>query len=68
MFGALLGGIILGIIESLAGYYIGMGWTEVVSRGVHLARPSFASGSVWQAGARGESLMGEETAEAMAFI
>lgn len=36
VFGALLGGIILGVVESLAGYYIGMGWIEVVSYGMFI--------------------------------
>jgi branched-chain amino acid transport system permease protein len=34
--GALLGGIILGVVEALGAYYIGQGWTEAVSYGVFL--------------------------------
>jgi len=36
VFGALAGGIILGILENLAAYYIGIGWIEVVSYGVFI--------------------------------
>ena len=36
VFGALAGGLILGIIEQLASYYIGMNWIEAVSYGVFL--------------------------------
>lgn len=34
--GALMGGIILGVIEALGAYYIGGGWTEAISYGVFL--------------------------------
>jgi branched-chain amino acid transport system permease protein len=36
VFGALMGGLLLGLIESLAGYYTNAGWIEVVSYGVFL--------------------------------
>jgi branched-chain amino acid transport system permease protein len=36
VFGALMGGLLLGLIESLAGYYVGAGWIEVVSYGVFI--------------------------------
>ena len=41
VWGALLGGIILGFIESFATYYIGSGWTDAVSFGVFLLVLSF---------------------------
>ncbi len=36
VWGALLGGIVLGFIESFATYYIGAGWTDAISFGVFL--------------------------------
>jgi branched-chain amino acid transport system permease protein len=36
VYGALLGGILLGVIESSAQFYIGIGWSEAVSYGVFL--------------------------------
>ena len=36
VFGALAGGLILGIIENLAAYYINIGWIEAVSYGVFI--------------------------------
>ncbi|HJX13275.1 MAG TPA: ABC transporter permease [Dehalococcoidales bacterium] len=36
VWGALLGGITLGVIESAASYFIGSGWTEAISFGVFL--------------------------------
>jgi len=36
VFGAVAGGVLLGVVESLAGYYLGMGWVEVVSYGVFI--------------------------------
>ena len=36
VFGALMGGIILGLLESLASFFIGGGWTDAVSYGVFL--------------------------------
>lgn len=36
VFGALAGGLILGIIESLASYYIGPGWADAISYAVFL--------------------------------
>jgi branched-chain amino acid transport system permease protein len=36
VFGALAGGIILGVIENLAAYYIGISWIEAVSYGVFI--------------------------------
>jgi branched-chain amino acid transport system permease protein len=36
VFGALAGGLILGIIENLAAYYIGIAWIEVASYGVFM--------------------------------
>jgi branched-chain amino acid transport system permease protein len=36
VFGALAGGLILGIIENLAAYYIGISWIEAVSYGVFI--------------------------------
>jgi branched-chain amino acid transport system permease protein len=36
VFGALLGGIILGLLESLASFFIGGGWADAVSYGVFL--------------------------------
>jgi branched-chain amino acid transport system permease protein len=36
VFGALAGGLILGILENLAAFYIGIGWIEVVSYGVFI--------------------------------
>ena len=36
VFGALLGGIILGLLESFASFYIGGGWADAVSYGVFL--------------------------------
>jgi branched-chain amino acid transport system permease protein len=41
VFGALAGGIILGILEQLASYYIGMNWIEAVSYGVFILVLSF---------------------------
>lgn len=36
VFGALAGGLVLGILENLAAYYIGIGWIEAVSYGVFI--------------------------------
>ncbi|MBU2600965.1 MAG: branched-chain amino acid ABC transporter permease [Actinobacteria bacterium] len=36
VFGALAGGLLLGIIENLAAYYIGIAWIEVASYGVFM--------------------------------
>ncbi len=36
VFGALVGGVVLGVLESFAGYYLGMRWIEVVSYGVFI--------------------------------
>ena len=36
VYGALLGGILLGVIESSSQFYIGIGWSEAVSYGVFL--------------------------------
>lgn len=36
VYGALLGGIILGLIESLGSFYIGGGWADAISYGVFL--------------------------------
>ena len=36
VFGALAGGLILGVIENLAAYYIGISWIEAVSYGVFI--------------------------------
>ena len=36
VFGALLGGIILGLLESLSSYFIGGGWSDAASYGVFL--------------------------------
>lgn len=36
VFGALLGGITLGVIESFSSFYIGSGWTEAISFGIFL--------------------------------
>lgn len=36
VFGALAGGLILGVIENLAAYYIGIAWIEVASYGVFM--------------------------------
>ena len=36
VFGALAGGLILGVIENLAAYYLGIGWIDVVSYGVFI--------------------------------
>ena len=36
VFGALAGGLILGILENLTAYYIGIGWIDVVSYGVFI--------------------------------
>jgi branched-chain amino acid transport system permease protein len=36
VFGALAGGLILGILENLAAFYIGIGWIEAVSYGVFI--------------------------------
>jgi branched-chain amino acid transport system permease protein len=36
VFGALAGGILLGIFENLAAYYVGISWIEVVSYGVFM--------------------------------
>jgi branched-chain amino acid transport system permease protein len=41
VYGALLGGLLLGIIESSASFYIGSGWTEAISYGVFLAVLTF---------------------------
>jgi len=41
VWGALLGGIILGFIESFATYYVGSGWTDAISFGVFLLVLSF---------------------------
>jgi branched-chain amino acid transport system permease protein len=39
--GALLGGILLGVIESMASYYIGGGWADAVSYGIFILVLSF---------------------------
>jgi branched-chain amino acid transport system permease protein len=39
--GALLGGILLGVIENLASYYIGGGWADAISYGVFILVLSF---------------------------
>ena len=39
--GALLGGIMLGLIENLASYYIGGGWADAISYGVFILVLSF---------------------------
>lgn len=36
VYGALAGGILLGIIENLCAYYVGIAWTEVASYGVFM--------------------------------
>jgi branched-chain amino acid transport system permease protein len=36
VFGALAGGIVLGMLENLAAYYIGIGWIEAVTYGVFI--------------------------------
>lgn len=36
VFGALVGGLILGILESLTAFYLGVGWIEAVSYGVFI--------------------------------
>jgi branched-chain amino acid transport system permease protein len=41
VWGALLGGIILGFIESFAAFYIGSGWTDAISFGVFLVVLTF---------------------------
>jgi branched-chain amino acid transport system permease protein len=39
--GALLGGILLGVIENMASYYIGGGWADAISYGVFILVLSF---------------------------
>jgi branched-chain amino acid transport system permease protein len=51
VWGALLGGIILGFIESFAAFYIGGGWTDAISFGVFLLVLSFMPQGLF--GARG---------------
>jgi branched-chain amino acid transport system permease protein len=41
VYGALLGGILLGVIESSAQFYIGIGWSEAISYGIFLAVLTF---------------------------
>jgi branched-chain amino acid transport system permease protein len=36
VFGALAGGLLLGVIENLAAYYIGIAWIEVASYGIFM--------------------------------
>jgi len=36
IYGALLGGIVLGVVESFASFFVGSGWTEAISYGVFL--------------------------------
>ena len=36
VFGALAGGLILGVIENLTAYYVGIAWIEVVSYGIFM--------------------------------
>ena len=36
VFGALAGGLILGLLENLAAYYIGAGWIQVVTYAIFI--------------------------------
>ena len=60
MFGALAGGLILGIIENLAAYYLGIGWIDAVSYGVFMLVLIFLpQGLFGRRGAGEEGLMRE---------
>ncbi len=61
IFGALFGGITLGVIESFASFYIGSGWTEAISFGVFLLILMFMpQGLFGSKGATERAQVGEE--------
>ena len=41
VFGALMGGLLLGLFENLAAYYVGAGWIQVISYGIFLVVLTF---------------------------